>query len=269
MKHKVIIVTGASSGIGKAIAERYAQAQATVVLAARSRELLEDLALSLRTLYGVKVLVCETDVSKEEDCKKLVEKTIETFGKLDILVNNAGISMRAPFEDTELFVIRQIMDVNFFGAVYCVKYSLPYLKETKGVIVNISSIAGYRGLTGRTGYSASKYALNGFAEALRTEIKPFGIHVLQVCPNFTTSNIRKSALTKDGKAQGDSPRDEHSMMSAEKVAEYVYKGVVYKRRQIILTFSGNFIVWLNRWAPKLLDWYIYRAAINEPNSPFR
>src|SRR5439155_4758930 len=142
------------------------------------------------------------------------ESTITVFGGIDILINNAGISMRAELKDASVDVIRKVMDVNFFGAVYCTRFALDSLIERKGTVVGVSSIAGFRGLPGRSGYSASKFALNGWLEALRTELLHTGVHVMWVCPGFTASNIRNVALNKDAQPQGESPLDESKLMSA-------------------------------------------------------
>ena len=160
-----MIITGASSGIGLASAELFASCGAKLALAARSLDKLEALASRLSAM--TEVLCVKTDVSVEEDCKALVEKTIGKFGKIDILVNNAGVSMRAMFRDLDLSVIRTLMDVNFWGTVYCTKYALPHLLRSKGSVVGVISIAGYSGLPGRTGYSSSKYAIRGFLDTLR------------------------------------------------------------------------------------------------------
>ncbi|MFW6268198.1 MAG: SDR family oxidoreductase, partial [Marinilabiliaceae bacterium] len=184
MKDKVIIITGASSGIGLACAREFAARGGRVSLAARNSEKLQAIEKALSE-SGHEVLVTPTDVSREEDCKKLVDKTIERFGKIDILVNNAGISMRALFKDVELSVLKQLMDVNFWGTVFCTKYALPWLLETKGSVVGVSSIAGFVGLPGRTGYSASKFAMHGFLHTLRVENLKTGLHVLIAAPGFT------------------------------------------------------------------------------------
>ncbi len=155
MKDKVVIITGASSGIGKALAENFAERNAKIVLAARSLDKLKELESRLK-VKASGILTVKTDVSREEDCMNLIKKTVEKFGAINILINNAGISMRAVFQDVDLSVIKQLMDINFWGTVYCTKYALPYLLKSKGSVVGVSSIAGYKGLPGRAGYSASK-----------------------------------------------------------------------------------------------------------------
>ena len=168
MKNKIVIVTGASSGIGKATALRFAQKGAHLVLAARSLAKL-NILLEQLTPFGVEVLIVPTDVSKEADCKNLMDKALEKFGRIDVLVNNAGISMRAAFADLELDVLKKVMDVNFWGTVFCTRYAMGSILKSKGSIVGVSSIAGYKGLPGRTGYSSSKFAMHGFLESVRIE----------------------------------------------------------------------------------------------------
>jgi short-subunit dehydrogenase len=267
-RNKVVIITGASSGIGRALAVELSKSGAHTVLAARN---VENLAETKRICdqYTTSSVIFRTDVTNEQDCKELIEKTIETFGKIDILINNAGISMRALFKDLDLKVIRQLMDVNFWGAIYCIKYALPYLIKTKGMVVGISSIAGFRGLPGRTGYSSSKYAMMGFMESLRTENRKTGLHVLIVAPNFTASNIRNTALTADGSIQSESPRDENKMMTAEEVARRICKAIVRKKIIIYMTFQGKLIVWINRFFPRLMDKIVYNQMAKEADSPFK
>ena len=212
MKEKVIIITGASSGIGEALARSFAREGSKLVLAARRIDRLQNLENELK---GTEILSVQTDVAVEEDCRNLVEQAISRFGKIDVLINNAGISMRAIFEDVELDVIRKLMDVNFWGTVYCTKYALPHLLTSKGSVVGVISIAGHVGLPGRSGYSASKFAVRGFLDTLRIENLKKGLHVLVVAPGFTASEVRKVALNAKGNTQGESPRDETKMMSAE------------------------------------------------------
>lgn len=268
MKNKVVIITGASSGIGKACAEEFAAKNAKVIIAARNIEKLDELAKQLKN-NGCDVLAVKTDVSIESDCKNLIEKTIETYGKIDILISNAGISMRALFEDTDLAVIARLMDVNFWGTVYCTKYALPHLLKTKGSVVGICSIGGYRGLPGRTGYSASKFAMRGFLQALRTENIKNGLHVLIVYPWFTASNIRNTALTKDMKQQEGSPRKEEKMMQPGEVAKRIFKAVIKKKDTLAITFIGQLALLVNEIVPRLTDRTIYNIMAKEPDSPFK
>ena len=273
-KDKVIIVTGASSGIGLASVYRFMELGANVVLAARSINKLEKIADDLNQKFAAHssrpIAHCiKTDVTKEEDCKNLIEKTIDTFGKIDILVNNAGISMRAVFKDMDLKVMKSLMDTNFWGTVYCTKYALPYLLESKGTVVGVISTAGYVGLPARTAYSASKFAVRGFLETLRIEHLYDGLHVMVFAPGFTASNIRNVALTADGTPQGETPRNEERMMSAERVARILSRGIMRKRAEMVLTPLGKATLFVSRNLPRVADKVEYRMMANEPNSPLK
>lgn len=273
-KDKVIIVTGASSGIGLASATRFASLGAKVVLAARSIDKLEKIAKEINEKFNSqqstsKVLCIKTDVTKEEDCKNLVEQTIKHFGKIDVLVNNAGISMRAVFKDMDLNVMRSLMDTNFWGTVYCTKYALPYLLESKGSVVGVISTAGYVGLPARTAYSASKFAVRGFLETLRIEHLYDDLHVMIFAPGFTTSNIRNVALTADGSPQGETPRKEERMMSAERVAKIMARGIFRRKTHMVLTPLGKATLFANRRLPRVTDKMEYRMMANEPDSPLK
>ncbi len=266
MQNKVIIITGASSGIGKALAMECAGKGARVVLAARNPEKLNEIGTLLGT---AEYLLVPTDVSKEEDCRNLVSKTIEKFGRIDVMINNAGISMRAIFADADLSVIRSLMDTNFWGTVYCSKFALPHLLASNGSLVGVSSVAGYKGLPGRTGYSASKFAMHGLLESIRIENLKKGLHVLIACPGFTASNIRNVALSKDGSAQGETPLDEEKLMSAEEVAKKIIQAVEKRKDRLTLTTQGKMTVLLNKFFPGFMDKMVYNHMAKEPNSPFK
>lgn len=252
-KDKVIVITGASSGIGMASARLFASYGAKLVLAARSIDKLEKLASELSDDPS-RILCVKTDVSVEEDCRNMIEAAAARFGRIDILVNNAGISMRASFAKVELSVIRRLMDVNFWGTVYCTKFALPYLLESKGSVVGVISTAGYAPLPGRTGYVTSKFAVRGFLETLRMEHLDDGLHVMVFAPGYTTSNVRNAALLADGSPQGSTPKDEAKLMSAESVAEEMAKGLYEKRREMILTALGFWDVWLFKRFPRIMEW---------------
>ncbi len=268
MKGKVVIITGSSSGIGLSLAHEFGRLGASVVISARNQERL-DAAFNELQQEGVNTLAVRADVSVEQDCKNLIDRTIEWKGKIDVLVNNAGVSMRAAFKNTDLSVLKSLMDINFWGTVYCTKYALPYLLETKGSVTGIISVAGYIGLPGRTGYSASKFAIRGFLETLRCENFKTGLHVLIAAPGFTSSNIRKSALVANGDQQGATPRDENKMMSSEKVAQKVVRAIVRRKNTLILTLiEGKFAVMLNHCCPKVVSHMVYYLMAKEPDSPF-
>jgi len=267
-KDKVVVITGASSGIGKALAHEFAGLGAKLVLAARNADRLKQTEREVGDL-GAEVISVQTDVSNEADCKFLVQQAVDKFEGIDILINNAGISMRALFVDSDIDVIRKLMDINFWGTVYCTKYAMPHLLQSKGSLVGISSIAGYKGLPGRTGYSASKFAMHGFLETLRIENLKTGLHVLIACPGFTASNIRKTALNENGEVQGESPRDEGKMMSAEEVARHIARAISRRKDRLTLTGQGKLTVWLNKFFPRFLDKQVYNHMAKEPDSPFK
>lgn len=225
---KVVVVTGGTDGIGKALVEQLLRSGARVSTCGRK----QDKIYQLQKEYPSSALHCMvTDVSSENDCRLFIERTCEVFGGIDILINNAGISMRALMKDATIEVIRHVMDINFFGTVYCTRYALSSIMERKGTIVGVSSIAGYRGLPGRSGYSASKFALQGWLEALRTEMMEEGVHVMWVCPGFTTSNIRHAALNKDAEAHGETSMDEGKMMPASECAGHILQAIARKKKE--------------------------------------
>ena len=267
MKDKIVVITGASSGIGHALARAFAARGAKLALGARRVDKLNELKAELQ---HNEVLCVETDVSVETDCQRLIQTTVDHFGRIDILINNAGISMRALFNEIDLKVMHQLMDVNFYGTVYCSKYALPWLLKSKGSLVGIISIAGHVGLPGRTAYSASKFAVRGFLDTLRIEHLHDGLHVLVAAPGFTASEVRKVALTADGTPQGETPRNEAKMMSAEKCAQHIVNAVEKRKRELILTFlEGKFTVFLGKFFPSLLDKLTYNMMAKEPDSPFK
>ena len=218
---------------------------------------------------SAEVLPVLADVSLEAECKKLIDEATLKFGAVDVLINNAGISMRGLLVDTGVDVLKRVMDTNLWGTVYCTKFALPHLLKSKGTVVGISSIAGKKGLPGRSAYSASKFAMEGFLEATRTENLNKGLHVLIACPGFTASEIRNSALGADGKPQSESPRDENKMMTAEAVADYIFNAVKSRKRDIVLTFNGKFMVLLNKFIPGFMDKIVFNHMAKEPGSPFK
>jgi short-subunit dehydrogenase len=267
-KDKVVIVTGSSSGIGLATVKEFARNGSKVVLASRSESRILQLESELKAQdFNVTAITC--DVSCEEDCRLLISRTVETYGRIDILVNNAGISMNALFIDSDLKVLHRLMNVNFWGTVYCTRYALPYLLLSKGSLIGVSSIAGFHGLPGRSGYSASKFAIHGFLETIRIENLRKGLHVMVIAPGFTATEIRKHALLGDGREQGESPRDEDKLMSPEYVAKWILKGIKKKKRNKILTWEGRFTALFQRIIPHTVDRAYYNAFSREKNSPLK
>ncbi|HVZ96488.1 MAG TPA: SDR family oxidoreductase [Chitinophagaceae bacterium] len=247
---KVIVITGGSDGIGKALTESFLRQGAKVATCGRNQQKLDMLSnenkdKSLFTMIA--------DVSNEEDCKRFIQSSIEHFGDIDVLINNAGISMRALFRDTDLTTLKNVMNINFWGTVFCTKFALDSVIRKKGTVVAVSSIAGFRGLPGRSGYSASKFAVNGWMEALRTELLETGVNVMWVCPGFTASNIRNAALNKDAKPQGESPLDEGKLMTAEECASQIMHAIEKRKRTWVLTFTDKRTVFVSRFFPSLAD----------------
>lgn len=257
--NKVVAITGGTDGIGKALVNALILKGAKVATCGRN----PDKLYNLQVQHSGKFLhTIVADVSNEEDCKRFIESTVQTFGSIDILINNAGISMRALVKDTDIATLKKVMDINFWGTVYCTKFALDEIIKRKGTIVGISSIAGYRGLPGRSGYSASKHAVNGWLESLRTELLNSGVNVMWVCPGFTTSNIRNMALNEEAVPQGESPMDENKMMSAAECAEHIIKAIDKRKRTLVLTFTGKQTVFINKffpaWADKLVRKHFFK-----------
>ena len=254
-KNKVVAITGGSEGIGKALVDALIPLGAKIATCGRN----QDKLYNLQVQYSNHMLhTIVADVSRYDDCKNFINSTIETYGGIDILINNAGISMRALLKDAEVDVIKKVMDINFFGTVYCTKLALNSIIERKGTIVGVSSIAGYRGLPGRSGYSASKFAVNGWLEAIRTELLDTGVNVMWVCPGFTRSNIRNVALNSKGYAQGESPLNERDLMSSQDCANHIIKAIEKRKRTLVLSFSGKQTVFMNKFFPSLTDRLVKR-----------
>ncbi len=266
--NKVSIITGASSGIGKALAYELAKQGYFLVLVARRLDLLSEIVNNIESKYPIKALAYKADVSVELECKGFIEFTMASFGKIDVLINNAGISQRAMFADLNLEVFKKVMDINFWGNIYPSKYALPYLLKSKGSLVTISSISGFSPLPARTGYCSSKYAIHGFMESLRIEHLKTGLHVMVVAPEYVASEIRIHALLSDGQEQGVSPREEKKMLTAEYVAKRIVVGIKKRRRTMVIGITGTLIIGFSRFLPKFTDKLIYNKIKQEDNSPF-
>jgi len=265
---KVVVITGASSGIGMACAYEFGRRGAKLALGARNIDELNRIQSDLES-KGIECFVCKLDVSVESECKEFALGVYSIFSRVDVLINNAGISMRALFSEVDLSVLHRLMDVNFWGTVNCTKHFYPYLLNAKGSIVGVSSVAGFHGLPARTGYSASKFAMEGFLETIRIETLHQGLHVMVVAPGFTASNVRKNALTADGTNQGESPREEDKMMTSEAVAHLIANGVRSRKRQLVMTFEGKATFFLKKFAPRFLDKLVFNHMVKEPDSPLK
>ena len=264
LKDKVVVITGGSSGIGKALVGAALVRGAKVATCGRDAEKLQSAFSTSDHLFCFKA-----DVSIEGDCKAFIDAVVKHWGGVDVLINNAGISMRALFADADLAVIRELMDVNFWGTVYCTKFALPFITQRHGVVAGVSSIAGYRGLPGRTGYSSSKFAMQGFLEALRTELLHTGVHVMWVSPGFTASNIRNVARSSDGSSQAETPLDEAKLMTADECANIIMDAVERRKRTVVMTRQGKLVVWLNKLFPSFTDKMVFNHFLKEPNSPLK
>ena len=265
---KNIVITGASSGIGKALAIAAVQVGANVAIAARNLENLNDLKLSLAS-YKSTIVPIQCDVRNRAECENLITTAIDQLGSIDILINNAGISMRSPFEEVAIEVLEEVMNVNYWGAVYCTKAALPELLKNKGSLVAVSSVTGFKGLPGRAGYASSKFAMNGLFESLRMEYMSRGLHTLIACPGFTASNIRFNARKADGTAQADTPGDESKMDTAESVAIDILQAIRDRKDFMLTNKQGKLIYWMNKFFPRFVERKIHEVIAAEPNSPIK
>ena len=259
---KIVVITGGSDGIGKALVAQFLALGAKVATCGRNEN---KLSLLTTEFPPSNLFTAQVDVSKQDQSEAFIKQVVDNWGRIDILINNAGISMRALVSEVSVQTLQNVMDINFWGTVYCTKAALASIQQNKGVIVGVSSIAGYRGLPGRSGYSASKFALNGWLEALKTELYASGTHVMWVCPGFTTSNIRNAALDKNAKAQGESPMDEGAMMSSEDCATHIIHAIEKRSRSLVLTFTGKRTVFMNKyfpaWADKLVHHFFFKDGV--------
>ncbi len=253
-QEKSVIVTGASSGIGRAIALQLADQGAWIALAARDAQRLTALADECRGRGG-RAIAVPTDVTDEMQCKALVECAVAEYGRLDMLVNNAGIGATGLLEELpDLTLFRRVMDVNFYGTVYCSYYAVKHLKETQGRIVNVSSMGGKAPLPYNTNYIASKFAVHGFSDSLRMELAKAGVSVTVVCPWWVVTEFHERQLDKDGKPRGALGRKMYTKktMTAEQCAEIVLKSARQRKREVLMG-PGWLAVWLKLIAPGLLD----------------
>jgi short-subunit dehydrogenase len=250
---KVVVVTGASQGIGKALCLELAPQGPRLVLAARDASALETVATQCRA-RGAETLVAPADVGDEAACRALVEKAVERFGGVDVLVNNAGMGMLARFDDvTDLSLYERLMRVNYLGSVYPTFYALPHLKRSRGQIVAVSSLAGLTGVPMRTAYAATKHAQVGFFDSLRIELRDTGVSVSVIAPYFVQSEIRKRSPGPDGRTVEGSPVKEGEIMSAEECARLVVRAMEKRQRMLVMSLKGKVGRWAKVVAPGLVD----------------
>ena len=249
----VIIITGASAGIGKELALQFSKLDSLLSLAARDEKKLNEIAEQCRA-NGAKVLAFPADVSQKAECKNLIDRTVEEFGRIDTLINNAGVSMWARFDEiTDLTLFEKIMQVNYLGSVYCTYFALSHLKKSKGRIVGISSLTGKTGVPTRTGYSASKHAMAGFFDSLRIELMNSGVTVTMIYPGFVATEVRERAFGADGKTLGKSHINEKNVMTAEECASQIIKAVAKRKRELVMTTRAKIGLWIKLLNPGLVD----------------
>lgn len=247
---RTVVVTGAAGGLGAALCHRFGAVGARVVALDSDRRGLDALAPRLAQA-GVEAMTVPCDVTSESECIGAMAAARRRFGGIDVLVNNAGISHRSAFERTELRVIRRVMEVNFFGAVHCTQAALPDLIARRGIVVAISSVAGFAPLIARTGYAASKHALHGFFESLRSEVDSRGVHVLIVCPTFVRTGIERNALGGDGGPASHAQSVVGRPLEPDGVAELIVKAARQGRRSLLVGKVARISWWLSRVAPRL------------------
>lgn len=252
--NKTIVITGASAGIGRSLSISLAQQGANLVLAARNQEALAE-TLAVCTKQAGRAIAVPTDVTEPESCHQLIEEALSAFGQIDVLINNAGISMLTRFDEVkDLAIFEQVMQVNYLGAVYCTHYALPYLKANRGLVVAISSLCGKTAVPTRTGYVASKHAMQGFFDTLRIELKGNGVDVLVVSPGFVATNIRQRALGADGQTLGQSLRDESKgNMSVDECVRQIIWAMERRKREHIMTLKGKVTPWAKLLLPELVE----------------
>jgi NAD(P)-dependent dehydrogenase (short-subunit alcohol dehydrogenase family) len=261
---KTIAITGASSGIGRGLAIALATQGANLALGARNAEALAETARLCRAKGGTAIAV-PTDVIDPAACQHFIEQAVETFGQIDSLVNNAGASFVSRFDEvTDLSIFEQILKVNFLGAVYCTHAALPYLKQSQGLLVAISSLCGKTGVPLRSGYVASKHAMQGFFDTLRIELQDTGVDVLVVSPGFVATDIRQKALKGDGSAWEKSHRDESQQtMPLDKCIELIVEGMSGRKREVVMTSKGKLMLWGKLIAPQWVDRITGKTALQQ------
>ena len=259
---QVVVVTGASEGIGRALCVALAPQRPSLVLAARSRERLDSLKQEVEAL-GARALVVPTDVTEEAACRQLIEQTVSTWGRLDALVNNAGGTMWTRLQDIQdTSIFDRLMRLNYLGSAWCTYYALPHLLQSRGRIVGVSSVAGLTGVPTRTAYAASKHAMFGFFDSLRVELRESGVSVTMIAPDFVVSEIHRRALGADGQALGKSPLQESKVMTAEECARRMVTAMEKRRRMLLPSLRGRAGYLAKLVSPALVD-RIAAKAIRE------
>jgi short-subunit dehydrogenase len=258
-RENVVVITGASFGIGQELAFQLAEKGAWLSLGARSEERLGEVAQQCAKLGG-KAIAIPTDVGIQAHCQTLIEGTVAEYGKLDTLINNAGFGVAARFDEMEdLTIFEQVMQVNFFGSVYCTHYALPYLKTTQGRLVGLSSLRGKFPSATADGYGASKHAMAGFFDSLRSEVSASGVSVTMIYPGWVSTGIGSRALRADGQATGHASKHEKGAMSVVTCARLIIQAAEERQREVVMTLQGKIGLWLRLIAPG----YVERVARKE------
>jgi short-subunit dehydrogenase len=256
---QVVVVTGASEGIGRAFCIALAPQRPRFVLAARNRERLESLAEECRRL-GAQACVVPTDVTDEDACRALIDSAVTAFGRIDVLVNNAGGTMWTRLDEIrDLSIFERLMRLNYLGSVYPTFHALPHLQQSRGRIVAVASMAGLIGVPTRTGYAAAKHAVVGFFDSLRVELLDSGVTVTLICPDFVVSEIHKRALGPDGRPLGDNPMANSKIMTAEQCAGLMIRAIERRERLLVTSGRGRLARWLKLLAPGAIERMAARA----------
>src|SRR5262249_13109482 len=259
LSNKVALITGGSSGIGRATALRLAGPRAKVALAARGRGALESVVKAAQDL-GTEVLAVPIDVQEAQQCRQAVEATVARFGRLDALVCSAGIAMRADFDGSDLAALEQVMRVNFLGTLYATHFALPYVKQSRGSLVALSSLTGLRGVPSYGIYGASKFAIQGLYESLRIELRRHGVHVGIFAPGFVDTPLRLHVLGPDGRPWAKAPAPPFRVWTAEKCADLLVRMLVRRRSQICLPWHIPLWLWLDQIVGRTVGNFILRYA---------
>lgn len=259
---KVVVITGGASGIGLATARRFARAGAhCVLLDIDEQGLAESESGFCRSGFPVMTRVC--DVTSKKDCDEAVGAVVSRLGGIDVLFNNAGITQRSRFAETRVEVFRRVMEVNFFGSLYCTSAAIESIISRRGMIMVNESIAGVAPLVGRSGYSASKHALHGLFTSLGTEVRHLGVHVMIVCPGFIRTNLQDRALGADGRVT-ERPRTLVGRQDTpERAAEEIFKGASRQRKLLVLTAAGKLGYWISRISPVFYERWMTRRFRSE------
>jgi NAD(P)-dependent dehydrogenase (short-subunit alcohol dehydrogenase family) len=257
-----VVVSGAGSGLGRALAIRFARGGARIVALDRDSGAVAAVAGEL-SQAGFEALACCCDITDASACQAAIDRTVERFGRIDVLVNNAGISHRSAFAATATAVLRRVVEVNLFGAINLTRPALPALQQARGLIIAVSSVAGFTPLIARTGYAASKHALHGFFESLRTELTPDGIDVMMVCPSFIATGIDRNALGPDGGAATHAQVVVGQRLRPDEVADRVFRGAERSSRLLLIGRTARIAWWVSRLAPSLYERIMARRLQGE------